>query len=103
MRRIKIDLLVIIDGAVVVLQDDMYMLLTGSKELEPHSTILALINVEHEVLAGVLYHAHLLIRHEILCEALLLIRHKPGEVRLVLGVREEIRDKRTTVFRHPTR
>jgi len=63
----------------------MHVLFTGGVEPEPHSAVLILIDIENKILGSILYHTHLLIRHEILCKALLLVRCKPREIGLILG------------------
>ena len=57
-------------------QDDMHILLVGSKYLE-FSLSVFLIDVHYEVFRSLLYHSQLPIRHEVLCELLLLVWHQP--------------------------
>ena len=45
-----------------------------------------LVDIHHEILAGLLHDAEVAVGHEVLHKLLLLVGHEPGEVGLVLGV-----------------
>ena len=62
----------------------MHVLFAGRIKFEPNGAILVLVDIEDKILRGNLHDTYLLIGHEILCEALLLVRHEPREVGLVL-------------------
>ena len=65
---------------------DVDILFAGSLYLELILSCYSLFNAEDEVFAGILYHSHLTVRHEILHKLFFLVRHEPCEVWLVLGI-----------------
>ena len=77
--------LVIIAGTVITLQNDSCLLPRCSQHLEAHSSV-CFLDIEDEILRGLLDDSEFTIGHEILRELLLFVRHQPREVGLVLGI-----------------
>ena len=75
----------VIEGSATALQHHAHLLLRRSEDLDRRRTLLCL-EIQQQVGAGVLDHAQLTVRHEILREGLLLVGLQPSEVRLVVGI-----------------
>ena len=79
-------LLVVKHVAIILAEHDAYVLLRGGEDFEDCRTVFHAGDVEYEVFASFLHDAQFAIGHEVLGKHLLLVRHQPGEVRLVLSI-----------------
>ena len=78
--------LIIKDFAAFIGENDVDILFAGTLYLELIFSFLGFFYAEDNVFAGILYHSHLTVRHEILHKLLLFVRHEPCEVRLVFCI-----------------
>ena len=84
--RTQLHHLVIILYPIHAVENNSHGLLRCCKYLKLYLTVSHLLNVQHKVFRGLLDNANLTIGHEILHELLLLVRHEPCEVGLILSI-----------------
>ena len=78
--------LVVVGFTIFTIEHDTHLFLGCRQNLKAHLTIVYLLDVHDEVLRGLLHDAQFTIGHEVLHELLLLVRHEPRKVGLVLSI-----------------